>query len=194
MSERTPVGDRRTYFRPSHYHLRWEQHAVKIFGLRRRDQRSGHSPRSERVSPVAVHGGHENLDVVGESHYQDSLWRIVGGAPPDRVDAPVVAVLKAETDNPFDVNAISVWVDGLLVGHLPRDLAAAYRTGLIAQERQAGRPIALNAHVVGGGMRDDGPGMLGVFLDHDPTDFGVAHRGAFSGAVYEGESGALRDH
>ena len=34
-------------------------------------------------------------------------------------------------------------------------------------------PVALPGVIAGGGMRADGPGMLGVFLRHDPVDFGV---------------------
>ena len=35
------------------------------------------------------------------------------------------------------------------------------------------RYVALHAWIVGGGQRPDGLGNLGVFLDHDPSDFGV---------------------
>jgi hypothetical protein len=37
-------------------------------------------------------------------------------------------------------------------------------------------PIALAGVICGGGIRDDGPGKLGVFLDHDPEDFGLRRR------------------
>jgi hypothetical protein len=142
---------------------------------------------------MALHTGYENLEVVGESHYQDNLWRIVGSRSSERVDVPVYAVLLPEKDNPYDANAISVWVNGLLVGHVPRDLAAAYRPGLIELERREGKRIALNARVIGGGMRHEGPGSLGIFIDHDPTDFGIAHHGISDGDIYEGESGAQLD-
>ena len=36
-----------------------------------------------------------------------------------------------------------------------------------------GQPVALNGVIVGGGIREDGPGRLGVFLRHDPADFGL---------------------
>jgi hypothetical protein len=38
--------------------------------------------------------------------------------------------------------------------------------------------VALRGVIVGGGYYDDGPGRLGVWLDHDPTDFGLQSRGA----------------
>jgi hypothetical protein len=119
--------------------------------------------------------GHVDLDVVGEASYQDNLWRVVGGrgSPSDRVRVDIYAVLVAETDNPYDANAVSVWVQGLKVGYLSRDDARRYRPGLLALEKQYSKPIALAGAIVGGGMRADGPGRLGVFLDHDPADFGL---------------------
>jgi hypothetical protein len=119
--------------------------------------------------------GREDLEVVGEASYQDNLWQVVGGrgSREDRVRVEVYAVLVAETDNPYDANAVSVWVQGLKVGYLSRDDARRYRPGLLALERKHGKPIALAGAIVGGGMRADGPGRLGVFLDHDPADFGL---------------------
>ncbi len=135
-----------------------------------------HRPASMRDGmDVQLYAGRENLNVVGEASYQDSLWRAVGGRglPEDRVRVDVVAVLVAETDNPYDANAVSVWVQGLKVGYLSRDDARRYRPGLLALEQKHGKPIALSGAIVGGGIRADGPGRLGVFLDHDPADFGL---------------------
>jgi hypothetical protein len=124
---------------------------------------------------VQLYEGREDLEVVGEASYQDNLWRVIGGrsSPDDRVRVEVYAVLVAETDNPYDANAVSVWVQGLKVGYLTRDDARRYRPGLLALQQQHGKPIALAGAIVGGGMRADGPGRLGVFLDHNPADFGV---------------------
>lgn len=118
-------------------------------------------------------GGRHDLEVVGESFYQDSLWQLVGRRTTDRVRLTIDAVLLAEHDNPHDANAVSVWIEGAKVGHLSRADAAAYRAGLLALELEHGAPIALVGVVVGGGIRADGPGMLGVWLHHDPADFGL---------------------
>jgi len=83
------------------------------------------------------------------------------------------AVLAAETDNPYDPNAVAVWVRGLKVGYLSREDAHRYHPGLLALQRKHGKPIALAGVIVGGGMRPDGPGRLGVVLSHDPEDFGL---------------------
>ena len=123
---------------------------------------------------VELRQGREALGVVGESNYQGSLWQVAGGGSHDRVRVDVVAVLSAETDNPYDSNAVSIWINGLKVGYLSRADAARYGPGLLALESKYGRPIALAGVIAGGGMREDGPGQLGVFLRHDPADFGLA--------------------
>ena len=125
------------------------------------------------IDVVLLRGSHD-LEVVGESHYQDALWRVAGGRTAERVRVEVQAVLLAEPDNPYDPNAIAVLIDGAKVGYLCRDDAEAYRPGLLALEARHRALIALAGVVVGGGMRQDGPGMLGVWLSHDPADFGLA--------------------
>lgn len=122
---------------------------------------------------VQLFEGRETLEVVGESNYQDALWSVVGGRQTERIRQEIVAILAPETDNQYDVNAISVWVDGLRVGYLSRENAARYRPGLLALQTKHRMPIGLTGVIAGGGLRDDGPGRLGVFLSHDPTDFGL---------------------
>ncbi|GAC1365285.1 MAG: hypothetical protein NVSMB4_20660 [Acidimicrobiales bacterium] len=39
--------------------------------------------------PMTVVVGHETLEVVGESHYQDKLWRIVRARTAGHVNHPV---------------------------------------------------------------------------------------------------------
>jgi hypothetical protein len=102
--------------------------------------------------------GRVDLEVVGEASYQDNLWQVVGGrsAAADRVRMEVYAVLVAEADNPYDPNAVSVWVQGLKAGYLSRDYARRYRPGLLALQTKYGKPIALAGAIVGGGIRADG--------------------------------------
>jgi hypothetical protein len=125
---------------------------------------------------VALFDGPETLEVVGESHYQENLWRLVGGRrddPGQHVRAGVDAVLVAEDANPHDADAVSVWINGLKVGYLSRHNARRYRPGLLALQDAHRKPVALTGVIVGGGIRQDGPGRLGVFLEHDPADFGL---------------------
>jgi hypothetical protein len=119
---------------------------------------------------ATLYPGPELLEVVGESNYQDHLWAIVGCEPSDEhVRHHCAAILVPESDNSYDSNAIAVWVDGLLVGYLSRGDAAEYRSGLLKLAK--GGPVALPGTIAGGGH--GGRPMLGVFLDHDPTDFGL---------------------
>jgi hypothetical protein len=129
----------------------------------------------EGTLEAALLEGHEDLEVVGESYRQANLWRMAGGRrrPEAYIRKDVYAMLLAEDGNPHDPNAVSVWIDGLMVGYLPRDQARTLRPGLLAAQEREGKPIALEGVIVGGGMRDDGPGMLGVFLCYDPEDFGL---------------------
>jgi rubrerythrin len=123
---------------------------------------------------ATLYTGNETLEVVGESRHQDVLWRIVGGQRTDRVRHETHAVLMPEPDNPVDPNAIQVLVAGNPVGYLSRNNAVAYRPGLIRlMDDSVNGLVALNATIVGGGQRPDGVGQLGVFLDHDPSDFGI---------------------
>src|SRR5438876_6636278 len=82
------------------------------------------------MSAVLVKGP-EDLEVVGESQYQENLWQLAGGRgrPEERVRIDIVAVLVAELDNPYDSNAISIWIDGLKVGYLSLDDARQHRPG-----------------------------------------------------------------
>ncbi|MDX6286041.1 MAG: hypothetical protein QOG53_1526 [Frankiales bacterium] len=143
------------------------------------------------------HGGDEDLEIVGEAHYQGALWAICGGVKGgDRIRCAIVAVLVPEPDNPYDPNAIAVQINGNLVGYLARDVAAKYLPGLHAAMGRCGGYVALDGVIVGGGLYDDGPGRLGVWLEHDPADFGLApvdtRRPAGSGARQAQVTGTMR--
>lgn len=104
-------------------------------------------------------------DVVGESHYQDNLLRIAGGRTEDSAELKKTATLILDDGNPHDSNAVKVFIDGLAVGHLPRQLARTWRGSL----RKQGLPVGnytCDAMVVGGWSRGRGnTGHFGVRLD-----------------------------
>ena len=77
-----------------------------------------------------LYTGDEDLEVVGESRYQESLRSICNVDPGVKVRQEVTAVLVPEPANPYDSNAVSVQIDGAVVGYLPRDVAAQYAPGL----------------------------------------------------------------
>jgi hypothetical protein len=149
------------------------------------------SPTPVAVEPTVYPGG-ETLEVVGESNYQEALWEIVGGFRSDPVRHPVHAVLLPEPDNCYDPNAIKVVVDRRLVGYLSREDAAAYLPGLRHLMASAGNGhVALAGQIVGGGQRGQGIGFLGVFLDHSPSDFGVAPHHTSGGTLRTGLGQAI---
>lgn len=91
------------------------------------------SPWSEKL----VHQG-----IVGESFHEDAFKAIAAqygqGALPDYgYEVPeAVAAIVLDSDNKFDPNAVTVWVEGKhLVGHLPRNVAAEYAPKLEALDR-----------------------------------------------------------
>ncbi len=117
--------------------------------------------------------GDDDLEIVGEASYQKALWTICRGAVGDRVRHQIVAVLVPEPQNPHDPNAIAVHIEGSVVGYFARDVAVRYGPGLQSLMSRCGRHVALRGVIVGGGYYPDGPGRLGVWLDHDPRDFGL---------------------
>ena len=134
--------------------------------------RSAQTP-GPHVASATLFTGDVTLEAVGESFYQDTLWAIVGGRTADYVRHPVVAALVPEFSNQYDANAVAVQIDGHVVGYLSRDDAEAYRPGILRIMNESNTIVALNGLVCGGGHRANGIGSLGVFLDHDPADFGV---------------------
>jgi hypothetical protein len=141
---------------------------------------SSKSPPSSRKASLR-YGGDETLEVVGESFHQDTLWKIVGGRTDEPIDGyPIYATLEPEPTNPKDRNAVTVLVEGKCVGHLSREDSAAYLPGIRRLMSKGG--VELAGGIFGGGPRDDGIGFLGVFLDHDPRDFGIAETGRRHGS------------
>lgn len=140
---------------------------------------------------ATLYTGNETLEVVGESNYQEALWRIVGGRRDDHVRHDVYAVLLPEPSNKYDPNAIEVQVNAARVGYLSREDAVVYGPGLSRLMASEGGIVALHAVIVGGGPRRDGIGFLGVFIDHDPTDFGLAPRHVSVGRLRTGLSEAM---
>ena len=163
-------------------------------GLLSRVLGTGQARSGVRPSSTAILlSGDETLEVVGESHRQEELWRIVGSRQEDYVRFDVVAVLMPDPDNRYDPNAIEVRIDGTLVGYLSREDAAHYCSGLRQiMQTNGGRFVALHGVICGGGRREDARvGFLGVFLDHDPADFGLPSHHISTGHLRTGLSEAI---
>lgn len=117
--------------------------------------------------------GQDDLEVVGESAHQVSLWHLAHAKSGDKVRCDIIAVLVPEPTNPYDPNAVAVHIEGQAVGHLPRAIAAQYLPGLRRLMTARHGYAALRGVIVGGGYYADGPGRLGVWLEHNPADFGI---------------------
>ena len=100
------------------------------------------------------------LDTVGESHYQDNLITICGPYRREGGETEVRAVLCRDPNNPHDKNAIRVEVDGLKVGHIPREQAKR----LSEQMREDGIDRAECGARIRGGWRTN---------QHDEGFYGV---------------------
>lgn len=113
--------------------------------------------------------GAKRLEVVGESFHRNNLDRIADAyeAPGPDTGFGVIATLHAEPNNPHDPNAVAVHVLGLIVGHLPADIAAQYQPAVIRLAAEHRVPPALR------GFLNTGHGELiySITLDHDPADF-----------------------
>ena len=114
---------------------------------------------SPAVTPVASTGppftnweGYGYLGIVGESHYQDALFRI------SRSGTTCEATLVPEPANPFDPNAVAVYIEGMVVGYIPRSHARKYHRRLATLPK----PLRCPAKVIGG--TPDKP-HFGVLLD-----------------------------
>ena len=105
------------------------------------------------------------IEVVGESHYQEALEQICGGRSEESARFVTTAVLVLDDDNPYDAKAVRMEIDGHVVGHMSRENARQYRKKL----KEAGHPritASCKAIIVGGWERADGDrGYFGVRLD-----------------------------
>ena len=72
------------------------------------------------------------LRSLANSRIRTDLWGCAGGTLGDRIRCDIVAVLVPEPTNPYDANAISVQIDGQVIGYLPRATAQEYLPGLRA--------------------------------------------------------------
>lgn len=113
--------------------------------------------------------GDVEVQVVGETFYAAAIREAERCGRPG---LPHVAVLVPEPDNPHDHNAIAVFVNGFLVGHLPREVAAAVQPSLVAfTVASSGRAVACPARI--SWQQIDGQPVAQVVLSLDPAPLGL---------------------
>jgi hypothetical protein len=108
------------------------------------------APSRRTVTGVLV-----DIEIVGESYYEAHIRAVAGRASGGEFEI----VLQAEPDNPYDGNAVGVYAYGGKVGHLSREMAAAWQPMILVAQSE-GFVVAGYAAVFGG--TPDKPN-LGVF-------------------------------
>jgi len=127
--------------------------------------------RKPKASPlVRIQGdGQFSLEVVGESHYQKELDKLVGGKTEEGHTAEFEAILLHDNQNPHDPMAVAVSIDGEIVGYLDRKMAREHREQMV-EAGFPGSPAICGAIVVGGWKRsNNSEGSYGVRLDVPTT-------------------------
>lgn len=124
--------------------------------MKRLFRKSGTEPGSS-----ILYAGRERLEVVGESFHQNDLVRTV-----KKHGRLVEAILMPEPDNEYDSNAVAVLVDGLNVGHLPREVAAIYQPAITKLMSRTGKSVAVSGEILGG---DRARPTFGIWLMHDSS-------------------------
>lgn len=126
--------------------------AIYLFGRKRQ------RPLAEEVGKIRGIGDFD-LEVVGESHYQDALRNALDALPGRRKICE--ATLVMEDDNPHDPKAVAVFISGNQVGYLDRDAARTFRKHIAGQNLPAGN-YTCQAKLFGGTKTKP---SIGVWLD-----------------------------
>jgi hypothetical protein len=103
------------------------------------------------------------VNVVGESYYQDALEAVAGGRNPFGTRIRLLTVILArESDNPYDANAVRVEAGGATLAHLSRDDAPRFHA-LLDRLAHKGVPATCRAVLTGGWDRGNGDrGTIGI--------------------------------
>src|SRR4051794_11798356 len=72
-----------------------------------------------------------NFEIVGEASYQPALDTICGGKCEDGHQLSKLAQLCFQEDNPYDPNAVVVFIDRQVIGYVPRNLAKEVREAIL---------------------------------------------------------------
>lgn len=140
----------------------------KLFGLsdEPKQKQSAPQPKAEDNEVFLRGTGNFDLEVTGESFYQDNLESICGERNERGENKEVIASLILEDDNKFDKgNAVRIEIEGKQVGYLSKKVARAYRE-IMNANGAINAVVTCNALIKGGWKRKNGNiGNYGVWLD-----------------------------
>lgn len=118
---------------------------------------------AEGVSGFLIGDGQFGFHVVGTSNHQAMLKKLNHGPHHQSAHALCHAILRPEPTNPYDRNAVAIYVDEWPIGYLDRPSAKEFN----AELARAGCAEAYcEAKIVGGWDRGEGnKGSFGVRLN-----------------------------
>ena len=108
--------------------------------------------------------GELGLAVVGEAYHEDACARAAQSA----AGVQLVGVLVPDPGNSYDPNAVAVYVQGELVGWVPREIAGVLQHALTSRLASYGSQLAGRADVTVGAC---GPSIV-VWIDPTPLGLG----------------------
>ena len=140
--------------------------AAYLYNYREKHRKGTTNKLPPGYDSVTIKGNEKyQLEVVGESFYQDALEEICGPRTDEGVENNATATLIFEDDNPKDNLAVRIDIEGKTVGYLSRPFARLIRQTL-AEAGYAGVTVHCNAIIRGGWDRGNrGKGQYGVRLD-----------------------------
>jgi hypothetical protein len=127
-------------------------------------------PAADEVHDVLAPGG-DIVELVGTAPYQDALQAIAGDKPESAPELEKWAHLVPEPDNPWDRNAVAVYIDARKTGYLPRESSAAYAALLMQLWGTSRARAVCRAVVTGGSHKVTTP--AGSVAEVDDQQFGV---------------------
>ena len=134
------------------------------------DEAEAAAPAADQVRDVLAPGG-DILEIVGTAPYQEALEAIAGDKPESAPELEKWAHLIPEPDNPWDRNAVAVYIDARKIGYLPRESSPAY-AALLTQLWATSRARAVcRAVVIGGSYKVTT--QAGSVAEVDEEQFGV---------------------
>ncbi len=121
------------------------------------------APASRGGAAVIIGDGKYGFPVVGESHHDAALEQLAGGRTEEGVHVTCAALLLPQPDNPYDPDAVAVYIRSQEVGFLARNVAPEFLQALRAGDYDR---AACEAVIVGGWDRGAGDrGYFGVRLN-----------------------------
>lgn len=143
----------------------WERHLVSFLRRLFGEQPAPAAPTVQESVPALR--GNTMVEIVGESNYQQALARFAGPKTPTGVDVWKTADLVPEPRNPYDKNAVSVRIEGEVVGYLARAVAIRFHEYMASEGHVDAGLSDARAHIWAGwnrGSGDEGSYAVTLFL------------------------------